>query len=76
MQIKLFLEMPIKDTKLCKCVHTVILDYTKKGLLGIKQDVGVLNLVSYFFTLNRHHPFRALARGLQIALFPNVELQF
>lgn len=68
--------MPIKDTKLYKCVHTIILDYTKKGLLGIKQDAGVLDFVSYLFTLGRHHPFRALARGLQIALFSDVELQF
>lgn len=53
--------MPIKDPKLSKCLHTIILDYAKKGLLGIKQDAGGLVLVSYFFTLNRHHPFRALA---------------
>lgn len=62
--------MPIKDTKLSKCVHTIIVDYAKKGLLGIKRDAGGLDLVSYFFTLNRHHPFRALA------LFSNREVQW
>lgn len=40
--------MPIKDTKFSKCVHTIILDYAKKGLLGIRQDAGGLDLVSYF----------------------------
>lgn len=33
--------MPIKDNKHYKCMHTIILDYTRIGLFDIKQDTGI-----------------------------------